>query len=311
VKFPTRLRVALAVILLAIVIIALAVYLATPPTPSPTPEVTPTAPAPTPTRPLSFEEALVAARNPKPSERWSDLEEYRGINDYKQPPYRAADGSTGHYLYHAADGTLYEATYPSGEIGIPIARVVVPKDKEAYYIWEIRADLKQSFVDARTGEVLYVLPIIPPVAPVQIEFDIKSSYGFDQVIGDRHFVLSRGKSATLTIILTSTADRTLHLAPKVGRLPTGVTAQFDSEFLTLEPNKPVTLKLTITVSSTAPISTPMPTPTIPPPTPEPTPPSILTPTPEIPWDFVEVTFALQEEGYRFKTINYGFQLTIV
>lgn len=261
--------------------------------------------------PISFEEALAAARNPKPNERWSDFEGYYWMNNYRQPPYKAADGSTGHYLYHAADGTLYEATYPSGEIGIPIARVVVPKDKEAYYIWEIRADLKQSFVDARTGEVLYVLPIIPPVAPVQIEFDIKSSYGFDQVIGDRHFVLSRGKSATLTIILTSTADRTLHLAPKVGRLPTGVTAQFDSEFLTLEPNKPVTLKLTITVSSTAPISTPMPTPTIPPPTPEPTPPSILTPTPEIPWDFVEVTFALQEEGYRFKTINYGFQLTIV
>jgi len=110
--------------------------------------------------PINFEQALSAARNPpKPIERWRDLSEYRLINEYRQPPLKAADGSTGHYLYHAADGTLYEATYPSGEIGIPVAHVFVLSDKEAYYIWEIRADGKQSFVDARTGEVLYVLPL--------------------------------------------------------------------------------------------------------------------------------------------------------
>ena len=131
-----RRRFLVALIAVAVIVIALAygVQIATPPTPSPTPEVTPTVPAPTPTRPLSFEEALAAARNPKPNERWSDFEGYYWMNNYRQPPYKAADGSTGHYLYHAADGTLYEATYPSGEIGIPIARVVVPKDKEAYYL---------------------------------------------------------------------------------------------------------------------------------------------------------------------------------
>jgi len=157
-------------------------------------------------------------------------------------------------------------------------------------------------------------PYMPPLAPVWVE--INSSHGFDQVIGDRHFVLSRGKSATLTMILTSTANQTLHLTPSVRETPVGVTAQFDSEFLTLEPNKPVTVKVTITVSATAPTSTPKPTPTAGTPTPgypEPTPPStpILTPTPEIPWDWVDLIFTIQEEGYRFKTISEGFQLTIV
>jgi len=279
-------RLLVALVAVAVIIIALAywVQIATPPTPSPTPEVTPTIPAPTPTRPLSFEEALVAARNPKPSERWSDLEEYRGINDYRQSPYKAADGSTGHYLYHAADGTLYEATYPSGEIGIPIARVVVPKDKEAYYIWEIRADLKQSFVDARTGEVLYWMPLMPPFAPVSVEYS-NTSYGFNEMNPkEGYFVLSRRRPATLIIILTSTADQTLHLTPSVEDLPAGVTAEFDSEFLTLEPNKQVTLKLTLTVSPTA--------------------------ASKIPCDYVNLNFTLQEEGYRFKTLRYNLCLTI-
>lgn len=152
---------------------------------------------------------------------------------------------------------------------------------------------------------------MPPYAPISIKYDLKSSYGFDQVIREGHFVLSRGKSATLTMILTSTADQTLHLTPNITRLPTGVTVQLDSEFITLETNKPVTLKLTITVSSTAPASTLKPEPTIPPSTPEPTPPPIPTPSPEIPYDLVVVEFTLQEEGYRFKTIYGDFQLTIV
>jgi len=281
-----RRRFLVALIAVAVIVIALAygVQIATPPTPSPTPEVTPTVPAPTPTRPLSFEEALAAARNPKPSERWSGLEEYRGINDYRQPPYKAADGSTGHYLYHAADGTLYEATYPSGEIGIPIARVVVPKDKEAYYIWEIRADLKQSFVDARTGEVLYVLPLMPPFAPVSVEYSNRS-YGFNEMnLKEGYFVLSRRRPATLIIILTSTADRTLHLTPSVEDLPAGVTAEFDSEFITLEPNKPFIVKLTLTASPDA--------------------------ASEIPCNYVSLNFTLQEEGYRFKMLHYYFCLTI-
>jgi len=92
--------------------------------------------------------------------------------------------------------------------------------------------------------------------------------------------------------------------------------QFDSEFLTLEPNKPVTVKLTMTVSPTAPTSRLKSTPTAETPTPgysEPTPPStpILTLTPEIPWDWVDLILTIQEERYRFKTINEGFQLTIV
>ena len=68
-------------IVASVIVISLAygVRLAMPPAP----------PTSTPHVPLSFEEALAAARNPKPSERWSDLEEYRGINDYRQPPYEA------------------------------------------------------------------------------------------------------------------------------------------------------------------------------------------------------------------------------
>jgi len=258
--------------LVIVVAVTYAVQLATPPAPT------------TPTRPLSFEEALAAARNPKPSERWSGLEEYRGIDDYRQPPYKAADGSTGHYLYHAEDGTLYEATYPSGEIGIPIARVVVPKDKEAYYIWEIRADLKQSFVDARTGEVLYVLPLMPPFAPVSVEYSNRS-YGFNEMNPkEGYFVLSRRRPATLIIILTSTADQTLHLTPSVEDLPAGVTAEFDSEFITLEPNEPFIVKLTLTASPDA--------------------------ASEIPCNYVSLNFTLQEEGYRFKTLHHYFCLTI-
>lgn len=273
-----RLLIVLGLAAVIVVLLAYGVQLATRP-----------APTPTPYRHISFEEALASVRNPpKPIERWSDFKEYRWMNDYKQPSYKAADGSIGHYLYHASDGTLYEAIYPSGEIGVPIALVIVPSDEEAYYIWEIIAYKKQSFVDARSGEVLYVLPAMPNLTlpPIKIEFDINSSYGFDRTYPEeRHFIMSRGRSATLPIILTSTADRALHLTLNVTELPAGVTAEFDSEFVALEPNKPVTVKLIINVSSTAPTST---------------------------MSWVHSTFTLEEDIYRFKMMPLeSFQLTIV
>jgi len=125
---------------------------------------------------------------------------------------------------------------------------------------------------------------MPPLAPVSIEAS-NTSYGFNEMYPEEgYFVLSRRRPATLILILTSTANQTLHLTPSVGELPKGVTAQFDSEFITLETNKQVTVKLTLSASPTA--------------------------ASKIPYDYVYINFTLQEEGYRFKTVSYVLKLTI-
>jgi len=179
-----------------------------------------------------------------------------------------------------------------------------------------------------------VTPTIPAPAPApipympafKVEFDPASSYGFDRIystwLGAPVFEISRGKSATLIVKVTSAFNKTLDISLKFEGVPVGVEVKMEPERFTLQPNEQITLKLTITVSQTAPTSTPkppQPTPTETPtpggPTPLPTPGAPETPTatptpePPIPADFIELYFSTPEpENFE---IGLGFLLSIV
>lgn len=162
---------------------------------------------------------------------------------------------------------------------------------------------------------------VPP--PFTFEFDINESYGFEktylayETYGTPVFVVSRGKSATVAVVVTSLSNKTLQIClAGIRGLPPGVEAKLDPEAFILHAYERATLRLIINVSATAPISTlkPTPTPTFnattPPPTPTPTPPelppTVTPPEALIPADFIELILRGDDYG-----IGTGFLLTII
>jgi len=163
----------------------------------------------------------------------------------------------------------------------------------------------------------------PYQPPFLFEIDAASSYGFDRIYlargtwGAEVFEISRGKSATIIVIVTSASNKTLDI--RLGGftgVPAGVELRMEPERFTLQPNEQIALKLTITVSPTAPTSTPSPTPTptetwTPEPLPTPGAPETptVTPTPEppIPADFIEFYLLTGE----YEGGGRGFLLSIV
>lgn len=101
--------------------------------------------------------------------------------------------------------------------------------------------------------------------PFMFEIDIKSSYGFErkylehETFGKPVFVLSRGESASVLLLVSSQSNRTIQISlGNITGLPSGVTVRLKPESYVLQPNKQTKLEFNITVSPTAPTSTPEP-----------------------------------------------------
>jgi len=133
---------------------------------------------------------------------------------------------------------------------------------------------------------------VPSSSPIRFEFDVNASYGFDKLLSTLyppHFLISRGKSFTVVMIVTSQSNRTVSISvgADLSQVP-GVDVKFDPQTFSLNPKEKIVLKMTLTVSPTAPTSTPEPTPTstTTPTTPAPTP----APPPVIPENLVQINF---------------------
>jgi len=113
---------------------------------------------------ISFEEACSVFSQYFGGGRWEDFIALYGEDvEYSFKVYRQ-DDLAGYFLYRASNGTLFEADYESGEVGKALRQIIVPEDKEDYYVWEI-IDLspeyggyKDKYIDARNGEILLGLP---------------------------------------------------------------------------------------------------------------------------------------------------------
>jgi len=173
-------------------------------------------------------------------------------------------------------------------------------------------------------------PTPHPVVPAfKVEFDTASSYGFDRIYLYNGsvtpvFEISRGKSATITVVVTSLVNETLNIyLDHIEGAPVGVELKMEPERFTLQPYEKIALKLTVTVSPTARTSTPPPpatpeTPTPGGPTPTPGGPETptVTPTPQTPIaaDYIVVyliTGGIVKSTGGWGGGGYGFFLSIV
>lgn len=100
---------------------------------------------------------------------------------------------------------------------------------------------------------------IPP--PFIFEFDTDSSYGFSRIylshgtFGTPVFMLPKGRSATIVILVSSLSDSTLHVSlERIDGLQLGVTAELKPEILTLKPHEQKELELTVSISTSSPVS---------------------------------------------------------
>ena len=105
----------------------------------------------------SFEEAI---------ESWAKRE-FRlwnigrtSIGDYQGEPFVASDGLTiGYLFWYAGNGSIYEASYPTGEIKGEIFQLRSVNDFEVYYVWRlVLMDGRTDFINARNGNIVEELP---------------------------------------------------------------------------------------------------------------------------------------------------------
>ncbi len=101
--------------------------------------------------------------------------------------------------------------------------------------------------------------------PFMFGIDVNSSYGFErkyleyETFGKPIFVLSRGKTASIVLLINSSSNRTIQVSLKdIDGLTEGTTARLKPESYALQPNEQAKLELNVTASLTAPISTPKP-----------------------------------------------------
>ena len=100
--------------------------------------------------------------------------------------------------------------------------------------------------------------------PFMFEIDINSSYGFErkylehETFGKPIFVISRGKSASIILLLNSSSNRTIQVSQEEIELIEGTFANLKPELYVLQPNERARLELNVTASLEAPISTPRP-----------------------------------------------------
>lgn len=149
--------------------------------------------------------------------------------------------------------------------------------------------------------------------PIKAEFDVNASYGFDEILyagPPPHFLISRGKSFTVVMTVTSQSNRTLGISinADLSQVP-GVDVKFEPQTFSLNPKERMILKMTLTVSPTAPTTTLTPSPTLTPTpmTPVLTPEPLPTPPPAIPYNWVKIEF--YSEGSIIEST--GISLTII
>jgi len=184
-----------------------------------------------------------------------------------------------------------------------------------------------------TPEVTPTVPAPTPAPPTphpvvfafKVEFDTTSSYGFDRIYSTNGwpvFEISRGKSATIAVVVTSLVNETLSIyLDYIEGVPVDVELKMEPERFTLQPYEQIALNLTVTVSPTARTSTPPPpatpeTPTPGAPTPLPTPEGpetpTVTPTPPTPIAADYIMFYLTTGGIVRSTGGWdGFGTTLI
>jgi len=198
----------------------------------------------------------------------------------------------------------------------------------AYWV-QIATPPPPSPTPAVTPTVPAPTPAPPTPHPVidafKVEFDPASSYGFDRIYSTNGwpvFEISRGKSATIAVVVTSLVNETLNIhLDCIEGVPVGVELKLEPERFTLQPYKRIALNLTVTVSPTARTSTPPPpatpeTPTPGGPTPLPTPGGpetpTVTPTPPTPIAADYIVVYLTTGGIVKSTGGWGgFGTTLV
>jgi len=94
--------------------------------------------------------------------------------------------------------------------------------------------------------------------PFMFEFDLDSSYGFErkyllhETFGTPVFVISRGESATIVVLVSSLSNNTLQVSlEKIDGLPSGISARLEFESFILKPYEQKELDLEIIISPTA------------------------------------------------------------
>ncbi len=94
--------------------------------------------------------------------------------------------------------------------------------------------------------------------PFMIEFDLDSSYGFERKyllhenFGTPVFVISRGESATIFVLVSSLSNNTLQVSlESIDGLPPVFSANLEPESFILQPHEQKELELEISISSMA------------------------------------------------------------
>jgi len=107
---------------------------------------------------LSFETAARVINAPqKTIEEWS-VQKYERIADYESEGQETPDGLVkGHLLRRLGNGTLYEVHLPFENYLVKkVLMIEAPEDTEEYNIWEITAEKKSYYIDARNGIIRYI-----------------------------------------------------------------------------------------------------------------------------------------------------------
>ena len=183
---------------------------------------------------------------------------------------------------------------------------------------------------SQTPEVTPTVPAPTPAPPTphpvvpafKVEFDPASSHGFDRIYLYNGsvtpvFEISRGKSATIAVVVTSLVNETLNIyLDHIEGEPVGVELKMEPARFTLQPYERIALNLTVTVSSTARTSTPPPPATPETPTPGGPETPTITPTPPTPIAADYIVVHLTTGGIVRSTGGwggggYGFFLSIV
>lgn len=225
---------------------------------------------------ISFEEAIECSRNPTKPPRWMHyVKELRRVGQYRDYAFKVyKEGNiTGYFLYRASNGTLFEADYSSGKTGKPLCTIIAPEDKEEYYVWDIIASNtetgKETFIDARNGEILLVIPagkrapIPPPTTPTEEETPpppptkLLPAYTLDITFPSTSVTVRKGESVTLPVAIRSWVDdepknpSRLKIFPDP-EFPLPEFIMYEVEgYITVNPQETVSTQITIKVSEDA------------------------------------------------------------
>ncbi len=124
-------------------------------------------------------------------------------------------------------------------------------------------------LESRNGKLIgEPIPMFTPVpgesadqsfpTPFMSEFNLDSSYGFEKIYllrqsyGTPVFVLKRGESATIAVLVSSLSDNTIQVSlERIDGLPIGVSANLEPKSFTLQPFGQRELKMKVSISPTA------------------------------------------------------------